>query len=108
MKKQLQPYIILGVYVELCNGKRTSSNLAQKFNVSSRTILRYVSDIKKVGIKIDSYKGVNGGIKVNSSYRLPNVFFTHQEKQILKEGLCKVSNNYEKQDIIDLMSKLEN
>ncbi len=42
--------------------KITASELAEKFEVSRRTIVRDIEDISKAGIPITASQGRNGGI----------------------------------------------
>ena len=48
----------------------TAPYLAEKFEVSRRTINRDIEDLCKAGIPIVTKQGVNGGISIMENYRL--------------------------------------
>ena len=56
---------LMGIVVYLLNNGRTSAQkLAEKFEVSSRTIMRDLESIDKAGIPIQSFYGVEGGYQI--------------------------------------------
>ena len=59
----------------LQNDKMTAPELAEKFNVSRRTINRDINDICMAGIPIVTTQGVNGGISIMDGYK--TVSYTH-------------------------------
>lgn len=63
------------VYYLLENGKATAPELAQKFEVSIRTIYRDIDAISSVGIPIYAAQGKGGGISILSDYTLEKSFF---------------------------------
>lgn len=48
----------------------TAPDLAEKFEVSRRTINRDIEDLCKAGIPITTRQGVNGGISIMESYKM--------------------------------------
>ena len=69
------------VYYLLENGKATAPELAQKFEVSIRTIYRDIDAIISVGIPIYAAQGKGGGISILSDYTLEKSFFSEQERE---------------------------
>ena len=69
------------VYYLLENGKATAPELAQKFEVSVRTIYRDIDAISSVGIPIYAAQGKGGGISILSDYTLEKSFFSEQERE---------------------------
>ena len=69
------------VYYLLENGKATAPELAQKFEVSIRTIYRDIDAISSVGIPIYAAQGKGGGISILSDYTLEKSFFSEQERE---------------------------
>lgn len=62
---------LLGILVYLLNRRTvTSTQLAEKFNVCSRTILRDLETLTMAGIPIYSEIGVRGGYSIHHDYRL--------------------------------------
>ncbi|HBV67229.1 MAG TPA: DNA-binding transcriptional regulator [Clostridiales bacterium] len=68
-------------------GKVTAPYLAEKFEVSSRTILRDVEDICRAGIPIVTTQGENGGIYIMDGFNLDTTVFTVDEMQTLLIGM---------------------
>jgi len=58
------------VYYLLQNGKATAPELAQKFEVSIRTIYRDIDSISSAGIPIYATQGKGGGISILNDYTL--------------------------------------
>ena len=62
---------IIGILSLLLQRDRvTSAELAEKFEVSRRTILRDIETINMAGIPVFSERGQGGGISVMDGYRL--------------------------------------
>jgi predicted DNA-binding transcriptional regulator YafY len=63
------------------NNKRsfTAKELADEFNVSVRTIQRYLLDLSELGLPIYAQKGKNGGYSVLKNRILPPLLFTEEE-----------------------------
>ena len=82
------------VYYLLEKGRVTAPELAEKFEVSVRTIYRDVDVISSAGIPIYVTTGRNGGIRILDDYVLEKSFFSDQEKQELLaalQSLCVIS-----------------
>lgn len=73
--------------VLLQQDKVTAPYLAQKFEVSRRTINRDVEDICKAGIPLVTTQGQNGGISVMEGYRLDKTLLTSGDMQAILAGL---------------------
>ena len=67
--------------------KVTAPYLADKFEVSRRTINRDIEDICKAGIPIVTTRGVNGGISIMEGYRMDKTLLTSREMQSILAGL---------------------
>ena len=65
----------------------TAPYLAEKFEVSRRTINRDIEDLCKAGIPIVTKQGVNGGISIMENYKLDKTLFTQGEMQDILAGL---------------------
>lgn len=59
--------------------KTTYAKLAQKFEVSKKTIIRDIDNLSSMGIPIYTQAGYGGGIYINPDYKFSNSFFTSQE-----------------------------
>lgn len=65
----------------------TAPYLAEKFEVSRRTINRDIEDICKAGIPIVTTQGANGGISLMEGFSLDTTVFTEQELTAIFTGL---------------------
>lgn len=65
----------------------TAPYLAEKFEVSRRTINRDIEDICKAGIPIVTTQGANGGISIMDGFSLDTTVFTEQELTAIFTGL---------------------
>lgn len=65
----------------------TAPYLAEKFEVSRRTINRDIEDICKAGIPIVTTQGANGGISIMEGFSLDTIVFTEQELTAIFTGL---------------------
>ena len=63
----------------LSRKKVTAKELAERYEVSMRTIYRYVEDLSVAGIPIEIARGRYGGIAISDTYRLPAGYFTREE-----------------------------
>lgn len=69
------------VYYLLQNGKATAPELAQKFEVSIRTIYRDIDSISSAGIPIYATQGKGRGISILNDYTLDKSLFSEQEQE---------------------------
>lgn len=67
--------------------KVTAPELAEKFEVSRRTINRDIEDLCKAGIPIYTTQGAGGGISIMDGYRMDRTLLTSKEMQMILAGL---------------------
>lgn len=72
----------------LTGGKVTKRYLAEKFEISERTVIRYVESIAAAGVPIYSVRGKNGGYSVSNEYQFDTTFFTDFEMAHMKKLLA--------------------
>lgn len=75
------------ITILLQNDKVTAPELAERFEVSRRTILRDIDDIGKAGIPIVSTQGYGGGFRIESGYKLDKAIFTQEQLRAILYGL---------------------
>ena len=75
------------VYYLLQNGKATAPELAQKFEVSIRTIYRDIDSISSAGIPIYATQGKGGGISILNDYTLDKSLLSEQEQEQMLTAL---------------------
>ena len=91
------------IYLLLSNKTMTAKELADYFEVSTRTIYRDIESLSELDIPIYMSKGKNGGIKLLENYRFDKTLLSDEEQnQILfsLQGINKLqvdkNNVYEK------------
>ncbi|MEG0784985.1 MAG: YafY family protein [Christensenella sp.] len=83
----------------------TAPELAEKFEVSVRTIYRDVDAISSAGIPIYVTTGRNGGIQILDHYVLEKALFSDEEKQDILaalQGLSVVDSTFEREMLTKL------
>lgn len=79
---------LIGIITTLQQEKHvTAPYLAEKFEVSRRTINRDIEDICKAGFPIVTTQGVGGGISIMEGFSLDTTVFTEQELAAIFTGL---------------------
>ena len=96
--------ILIGIVLNLLQEKVNAKKLAEKFEISTRTVYRYVDILCQSGVPIASKLGKNGGFFVEQNFEINNMFFTLKE---LDELLgCSLTPSL-KQKIKFLKSKIQ-
>ncbi len=67
--------------------KVTAPFLAEKFEVSRRTINRDIEDLCKAGIPLVTTQGANGGISIMEGYKIDSTLLTSADMQAILAGL---------------------
>ncbi len=80
------------LYYILEHKKVTARELADKFEVSIRTIYRDIDWISSAGIPIYAIRGKGGGIEVEDSFTLSSSMFTPDEKEQMIIALKTLEN----------------
>ena len=96
------------LYYILEKEKVTANELADKFEVSVRTIYRDIDSISSVGVPIFTTQGKGGGIKIDNEFILnKSLFDTNEKEQIIAalQGLEKTNKAY-KSELITKLSAL--
>ncbi len=99
---------LISIIMILSNRKRVSAKeLAEKFEVSVKTIQRDIDAINMAGIPIVAYKGYDGGYEIMENYKINKSVVNEKEHSMvfnLLEGLGKV---YEDKTIENLKEKFK-
>ena len=85
--KILESRLFRIVYYLLKNGKATAPKLAQKFEVSIRTIYRDIDALSSAGIPIYATQGKGGGISILNNYTLDKSLLSEQEQEQMLTAL---------------------
>lgn len=84
----------------------TAPFLAERFEVSRRTVNRDIEDLCRAGIPIVTRQGVNGGISIMENYKIDKTLFTNREMQDILAGLRSLDSVNGTNRYGNLMEKL--
>lgn len=90
--------------------KITAPELAERFEVSRRTINRDIEDICKAGIPLVTTQGYGGGISISDNYKIEKSFFTNDELQTVitaLKGVDSIARDSYSTRIIDKLSAVD-
>ncbi|MDD7158135.1 MAG: YafY family protein [Firmicutes bacterium] len=76
----MQNWVLYGIMMTLLIKKKASRRyLAEKYEVSERTISRYVDVLSEAGVPIYSLAGKEGGYAISDEYKLDKTLFSPEE-----------------------------
>ena len=79
---------LIGILPILLQQERvTAPYLAEKFEVSRRTIQRDIESLCQAGIPLATAQGAGGGISLVEGYRVDRTLLTSRDRQAILEGL---------------------
>ena len=93
------------VYMLLDKERITARELADRFEISTRTIYRDIEDLSAAGIPIYMSKGKNGGISLLPDYILNKTLLTEEEKINILSALQGL-NALDELSVDDTLSRL--
>lgn len=97
---------LMGIVVYLLNHGRTSAQkLAEKFEVSARTIVRDLEALDAAGIPIQSFYGVNGGYQIMDEFVLRKQAVTRNEYDWIVSALKAMGSAYSNKQLEHILEK---
>jgi predicted DNA-binding transcriptional regulator YafY len=98
---------LLGILTLLLQNEAvTAPKLAERFEVSRRTINRDIEDLCKAGIPLVTTQGYGGGIRIAEGFKFDKNLFTTKEMQIILAGLKGISSVDETSGYQTLVDKI--
>ncbi len=71
---------MLGMLFALINRRKISAQeFASRYDISQRTVYRYMEELCIAGVPVDAVRGARGGIYISDAYKLPKGLFTKEE-----------------------------
>lgn len=99
---------LIGILSILLQEERTTApELAERFEVSRRTINRDIEDLCKAGIPIRTAQGTGGGISIMDGYRMDRTILTSKDMQMMLAGLRSLDSVSGSRYYSQLMEKLQ-
>ena len=87
--------------------KVTAPDLAERFEVSRRTINRDIADLCRAGIPVETTQGTGGGIRIMDGYRLDRTILSSKDMQMILAGLRSLDSVSGSTYYVQLMEKLQ-
>ena len=87
--------------------KTTAPELAERFEVSRRTINRDIEDLCKAGIPVCTVQGTGGGISIMDGYRMDRTILTSRDMQMILAGLRSLDSVSGSRYYGQLMEKIQ-
>ncbi|HIU74425.1 MAG TPA: YafY family transcriptional regulator [Candidatus Pelethocola excrementipullorum] len=84
----------------------TATYLAERFEVSKRTITRDIDSLGRAGIPVVTRQGKNGGISIMEGYGIDRTLLTYSEMKAILAGLDSLDSISGSKRYQQLMSKL--
>ncbi|MFP4546816.1 MAG: helix-turn-helix transcriptional regulator [Fidelibacterota bacterium] len=94
------------VFLLLNREKITAMELAEKFQVSERTIYRDIKTINLAGIPIVSHTGQTGGFSIIEDYRIDKQVLSVKEMTSIVNALKGVNASLQNQEIDNIIEKI--
>ena len=99
---------LIGIIFYLINRECVTTNeLAQKFEVSRRTILRDIDTLTLAGIPIYSELGVNGGYIINKDFKVDEKIIDNNNKEYILLALNSLRTVYGNKKVIETYEKMK-
>lgn len=96
------------VFILLSKNSVTAKELADKFEVTSRTIYRDIEDLCCAGIPIITNKGSGGGIGIAEGFEFKKTILSENEQKelLLMLNSQKVTNNFANEKILNKLKSI--
>ncbi|MGO4108600.1 helix-turn-helix transcriptional regulator [Paenibacillus sp. YAF4_2] len=99
---------LLGIMMILLSKRRVNAQtLADKFEVSLRTIYRDLETINTAGIPIVSYTGTDGGYEIMEQFRIDRQIVTFEDLQSILIALRGVQASLDDREMDSLLTKIK-
>ncbi|MGE5390331.1 MAG: helix-turn-helix transcriptional regulator, partial [Deltaproteobacteria bacterium] len=83
-----------------------AQELADMFEVSSRTIYRDIDSINMAGIPVCSISGVGGGFEIMQKYKIDRKVFSTADLSAILMGLSSLSGMIRSDDLVNALAKV--
>ena len=100
--------IMLKILMQLLSKRKiTAKEIADRYDISVRSVYRYVEELIVCGVPVDVARGRYGGLTVADTFRLPTGYFTREEYAAAINALDAMASQVHNESIISAREKLE-
>ncbi len=104
MKYQIMINIMM---LLLARRKLTAKFIAERYEISKRSVYRYIDELNVCGIPVDVTRGRYGGITIADTFRLPTGYFTREEYAATVNALQAMRSQVTDENILAALEKLQ-
>ena len=83
-----------------------AKDFAEKYEISTRTVYRYLNDLETAGVPTVTYTGKNGGIGIDRRFKFSTNYLTQEEKDLIKTSISILTFNTENEVVNSIINKL--
>ena len=87
--------------------KVTAKEIADRFEISVRSVYRYVEELNVSGVPIDVVRGRYGGIFIADTFKLPAGYFTRGEYAAIINALTAMLSTVDDEELKSALEKLQ-
>lgn len=91
----------------LSKRKLTAQQIANRYDISTRSVYRYVEELNVCGVPVDIMRGRYGGITIADTFRLPTGYFTREEYSSAVNALSAMASQVADESVISALEKLQ-
>ena len=91
----------------LSKRKLTAREIARRYDISTRSVYRYVDELNVCGVPVDVARGRYGGITIPDTFRLPTGYFTREEYASAINALSAMASQVSDGSVISALEKLQ-
>ena len=100
--------IMIRILFELLSKKCVNAKyLANKYEISSRTVYRYIECIELAGVPIYTVRGNNGGFSIMDTYKLSSTFMTKSEFDKVVSAIKAINDNLLDKELDSALCKIK-
>lgn len=92
----MKDYLIFAIFMYLVKHKKTTAKqISDEFEISSRSVYRYIDSLSLLGVPLVTKLGKGGGVEIVGNFCLENIMLSQYDKGLLFDFIQKsdVPNN---------------
>ncbi len=103
----MESSVAIGIVFKLMRNNRVKAReLSEDFEISIRTVYRYVDILSASGVPIICFSGKNGGMEIDSSFKIDDNFLTLEEVKYLLKLLKSQEKSVKNNILIEKINKI--
>lgn len=91
----------------LSKRKLSAQEIASRYDISQRSVYRYIDELNLCGVPVDVARGRYGGISIADTFRLPSWYFTREEYTATINALNAMTSQVSDKSVLSALEKLQ-